>query len=68
MKETCANCEGIGKIKCEHCGGSGLMPEVSLLDQTCRQCQGTGQAPCPACNGVGALPGELPDPWEKARA
>ena len=65
MKETCANCEGTGSVRCEHCGGSGRMPDVSLLDEDCHGCQGTGKARCPECDGAGGLPAEIPDRWEK---
>lgn len=61
MKETCANCEGTGRINCEHCGGSGREPYSSLLDEDCRECYGTGQTACPECDGTGFLRAEVPD-------
>ena len=65
MRETCANCEGTGNVSCGHCGSSGRMPDVSVLDEACHECHGTGELPCPECNGTGALAARVADPWEK---
>lgn len=61
MKETCANCEGTGFIRCEHCGGHKGEPDLSLLDEDCRKCAGTGKARCPQCGGTGFLREEVLD-------
>ena len=55
MKEMCASCAGTGEIGCEHCGGTGTEPEVSLLDQDCHKCHGTGKSRCPECHGSGLI-------------
>ncbi len=68
MKETCAKCGGTGEIRCDHCGGSGKMPDISLIGEDCLKCHGTGKNRCPECQGSGALPTEIPDPWEKEEA
>jgi hypothetical protein len=65
MKETCANCEGTGIIRCQHCGGSKRMLDTSLFDEDCIKCEGTGKAICSICKGTGALPAEVSDPWEE---
>lgn len=55
MKEMCLECSGSGKVECEHCGGSGINHNSSLLNDTCRNCQGTGWEDCGHCDGTGRI-------------
>jgi hypothetical protein len=43
--ETCAPCNGAGKIPCSLCNGAGTL--------TCETCSGRGQTPCATCNATG---------------
>lgn len=43
--ETCAPCEGAGKIACPLCNAAGTL--------TCEACQGRGSNPCTTCNATG---------------
>jgi hypothetical protein len=64
MKEMCANCYGTGNVPCEHCGGTGVMPNVSLLGEACQKCKGTRTERCQLCHGTGFLADEViaPEP------
>ena len=43
--ETCAPCNGAGKIACSLCTGAGTL--------TCDACSGRGQTPCTTCKATG---------------
>lgn len=44
--ETCAPCQGAGKIACSLCNAAGTL--------TCEACQGRGANPCTTCNATGS--------------
>ena len=41
MKEMCLPCYGTGQIGCQTCGGTGIMPNISLLGEDCLKCEGS---------------------------
>lgn len=43
---VCSMCNGLMKVQCPKCGGTG-----------CPNCNGSGQVKCPRCNGTGREPG-----------
>ncbi len=45
--ETCAPCQGAGKIACSLCNAAGTL--------TCEACQGRGSNPCTTCSATGSL-------------
>jgi DnaJ-class molecular chaperone len=54
--DPCSTCGGTGRIHCNHCGGSGINQNSSLLNAECRGCQGTGKEICQPCRGSGEWP------------
>ena len=57
MKEMCLDCYGTGQIRCLVCGGTGGMPNLSLLGEDCLKCRGTGEDRCQRCYGSGFIGG-----------
>lgn len=55
MKEMCLDCYGTGRIRCQHCGGTGVMPNVSLLGEDCLKCNGSGYERHQLCRGTGYI-------------
>src|SRR5215470_8723735 len=53
IEDPCCQCMGSGLITCLVCGGSGRMPDSSLIDADCLKCQGKGLVPCVECGGAG---------------
>ena len=53
MKEMCLDCYGTGQIKCLVCGGTGIMPDISLVGEDCLKCRGTRKGSCQRCRGSG---------------
>jgi len=53
MNEMCLNCYGTGVVTCQVCGGTGVMPNVSLLDEDCLKCKGFRRERCMLCLGTG---------------
>jgi hypothetical protein len=53
IEDPCCQCMGTGAIKCLVCGGSGHMPDSSLIDADCLKCGGSGQTTCLECEGAG---------------
>lgn len=58
--EVCKNCNGIGKVPCELCAGTGFWRALSGNDPkqkykgvVCPECEGTGILTCPVCLGTG---------------
>jgi DnaJ-class molecular chaperone len=52
----CPLCQGLRKIGCPTCGGSGLLrqPEGSqTVEKPCQTCDGKGVCQCTACRGTG---------------
>jgi DnaJ-class molecular chaperone len=52
----CPLCQGLTKIGCPTCGGSGVLPTQtggSLVQTTCASCHGDGVCECSACRGTG---------------
>lgn len=47
----CVFCEGVGKIECDGCNGTG----IDVLGSTCLMCDGKKVLTCPVCNGVGMV-------------
>ena len=45
--ETCAPCQGAGKIACSICEAAGTL--------TCEACEGRGSNPCKTCNATGKV-------------
>jgi hypothetical protein len=59
MKEMCFPCYGTGQIRCLACGGTGVMPNISLLGEDCLKCKGTGKGRCQLCRGSGFTGGDF---------
>jgi hypothetical protein len=55
MKEMCLTCYGTGAVNCQVCGGTGIMPDVSLIDEDCLKCKGARVEPCLDCRGTGFI-------------
>ncbi|MCI0660216.1 MAG: hypothetical protein L0220_04010 [Acidobacteria bacterium] len=51
----CLNCYGTGVIDCQVCGGTGVMPNSSLLGEDCLKCKGLRLERCGFCNGTGFI-------------
>jgi len=52
----CPLCQGLKKIGCPTCGGSGVLRaqhEGSAAQTACPTCQGNGVCQCTACRGTG---------------
>jgi DnaJ-class molecular chaperone len=52
----CPLCQGLKKIGCPTCGGSGIiqeLPGTSAGQTSCPTCQGNGVCQCTACQGTG---------------
>lgn len=60
MKEMCLPCYGTGEIKCLGCGGTGIIPNSSLLGEDCLKCKGTRRGRCQRCRGSGFIGGNVP--------
>jgi hypothetical protein len=58
MKEMCLPCYGTGQIRCLACGGTGIMPNVSVLGKYCRKCKGSRKGRCQLCRGIGFIGGD----------
>jgi hypothetical protein len=59
MKEMCLPCYGTGQIRCQVCGGTGVMPNISVLGEDCRKCKGSRKGRCQLCRGSGFTVGDL---------
>jgi hypothetical protein len=55
MKEMCLDCFGTGRVKCQVCGGTGVMPDISLLGEDCLKCNGSRLEVHQRCRGTGFL-------------
>jgi len=53
IENPCCQCLGTGKVTCPVCGGSGKMPDSSLIDAECLKCRESGRVTCPECRGRG---------------
>lgn len=52
----CPLCQGLKKIGCPTCGGSGILREPaegSASQNPCPTCEGVGVCTCTACQGTG---------------
>lgn len=52
----CPMCQGLKKIGCPNCGGSGILRkrhEESAVETPCPACHGNGVCQCTACQGTG---------------
>jgi len=52
----CPLCQGLKKIGCPRCGGSGVLQQLADGVQShipCPTCQGNGVCQCTACQGSG---------------
>ncbi len=52
----CPVCQGLKKIGCPTCGGSGVLrtrQEAGDIQSSCADCHGIGVCQCPACQGSG---------------
>ncbi len=54
--KNCHICKSKGSIKCDACGGSGVMVRKNLFNVseylTCGKCEGEGTIICPTCEGT----------------
>jgi hypothetical protein len=55
MREMCLDCYGTGRIKCQACGGTGVMPNISLLGEDCLKCQRSRAEVHQLCRGTGFI-------------
>jgi RecJ-like exonuclease len=49
----CKNCNGVRKVNCVMCNGSGK----TQFGKKCEFCHGQGKLPCPACDKAGLAVG-----------
>ena len=59
VNEMCLPCYGTGEIRCLACGGTGFIPNISLLVEDCLKCRGTGKGRCQLCRGIGFTGGDV---------
>ena len=59
MKEPCFDCNGTGKIKCQACGGTGVLPNASVLDADCLERKGSGRERHQLCRGTGFISADV---------
>ncbi len=57
--KPCGLCKGSGQMKCEMCGGDGMMPSLTIVgggdwEEPCRYCY-NGKKQCLACGGDGTI-------------
>ncbi len=57
--KPCGLCHGSGQMKCEMCGGDGMMPSLTIVgggdwEEPCRYCY-NGRKQCLACGGDGVI-------------
>lgn len=53
VQAACVSCQGLGKVACESCNGTGLSGDVHA--PLCTNCGGQGRKFCTNCEGVGFL-------------
>ena len=54
----CPVCQGLKKVGCPACGGSGVLrtgQEGAEILSSCSACEGIGVCQCPACQGTGLM-------------
>ena len=53
---ACLRCNGIGRVDCLACDGTGeFIPTPDTDPEECEICEGDGDRPCPECQGAGSM-------------